>query len=438
MRTLRLASFTLLFALLVAWGLAVCAQAQGPVVHYVYDDLGRLVGVVDPEGNVASYSYDAVGNLLAISRHNVADTAGPVAITLVSPNIGKVGTEVSIFGKGFSADPAQNTVSFSGAIATVSSASPNALTTTVPPGAATGVITVTTPAGSATSPEPFMVLSAITISPSSAVLSTTATKQFTAVMSGAPAPGIAWSVNGIGGGNATVGTISVAGLYTAPAAVPSPSTVTVTAMRTDDPTLFDAATVTIVDAPEIFAMPVSVGPAASPSSAANNLTARPVSVGFVAQGASVIDTLTAPPVSVEFVTAPFSTTSTLTAPNVSVGFASMTGQTVFSQSLPVAITLEPFIATVSPSVGARGVAGLSVLIRGAGFSGATGVTFELNGATDPNLSVTNLAVSPDGIETAFSLSIASGAVPGARVVRIATAAGISTATGTGGNLFTVE
>lgn len=61
----------------------------------------------------------------------------------------------------------------------------------------------------------------VTVAPSSVSLTTGATQQFTA--SGA----VTWSVNGVNGGNATVGTVSSSGLYTAPAAVPSgPVTVT--------------------------------------------------------------------------------------------------------------------------------------------------------------------------------------------------------------------
>src|SRR5438067_782180 len=41
--------------------------------------------------------------------------------------------------------------------------------------------------------------------------------------------GITWSVNGVVGGNSSVGTITTAGLYTAPAAVPMSNVVTVTA-----------------------------------------------------------------------------------------------------------------------------------------------------------------------------------------------------------------
>jgi YD repeat-containing protein len=45
---------------------ALRGQSTGPV-QYVYDDLGRLVKVVDQNGNVATYNYDAAGNLLSIT-----------------------------------------------------------------------------------------------------------------------------------------------------------------------------------------------------------------------------------------------------------------------------------------------------------------------------------------------------------------------------------
>ncbi len=390
---------SLILALLLTVGLALCAQAQQPVIHYVYDDLGRLVGVVDQEGNAATYTYDAVGNILAIGRHNVADTVGPVAITLVSPNKGRIGTAVSIFGKGFSTDETKNIVSFSGAIATVSAASANSISTAVPSGALTGPITVTTPLGTATSPEPFTVLGVVTISPTSAVLFPKAAQQFTATVSGTATPSVTWTVNGVVGGNATVGTISATGLYTAPAVIPSPQTLTVTATNTDDPALFASATVAIVAPPDkIFAHPVSIGFSAPTTISVNSLAAQPVSVEFSAP----------------------------------------TGQTAFLTSPPVTVALQPVIVAVTPSTGLRGVAGLSVLLTGGGFANASSVSFQLNGSNDANLSVTNLTVSSDGTGVAFTLSIASGAVPGPRVVRITTPAGTSTAVGTGGNLFTVQ
>jgi YD repeat-containing protein len=411
--------FTLSLGLALLLVVALRAQAQQPVIHYVYDDLGRLVGVVDQDGNAATYTYDAVGNILAIGRNNVANTPGLVAITLVSPNQGKIGTPVSIFGKGFSPDAAQNTISFSGAIASVTAASATSLNTTVPPEALTGPITVTTPLGAATSPEPFTVLGVVTISPTSAVLFPTQTQQFTATASGTTTPSVTWSANSIVGGNATIGIISATGLYTAPAAVPSPPTLTVRATNTDDPSFSDSATVVIVALPDkIFAHLVSLGFAAPTTITVNSLTARPISVSVA--------------------TPPSTTVNALTAPAVSVGFAAPTAQTAFLTASPVGVTLQPVITSVTPSSGARGVADLSVLLTGAGITGATSVSFQVNGATDPSLSVSTLAVSPDGTEATFTLAIASGAAPGPRVARITTPGGISTASGTGGNLFAVQ
>ena len=59
--------------------------------------------------------------------------------------------------------------------------------------------------------------------------------------------GVTWSVNGIAGGSGTVGTISAAGLYQAPAAVPSGGTVTVRATSVSDPAAFGEAAIRIVD-----------------------------------------------------------------------------------------------------------------------------------------------------------------------------------------------
>jgi hypothetical protein len=52
-------------------------------------------------------------------------------------------------------------------------------------------------------------------------------------------------VNGIAGGNGTVGTVSQSGAYKAPNSVPSPATVTVSATSAADPTKTATASVTI-------------------------------------------------------------------------------------------------------------------------------------------------------------------------------------------------
>ena len=61
--------------------------------------------------------------------------------------------------------------------------------------------------------------------------------------------GVTWQVNGVTFGSALVGTVSVFGVYTAPATVPSPATVTVTAISNEDPAHMASAQVTITAPP---------------------------------------------------------------------------------------------------------------------------------------------------------------------------------------------
>ena len=130
-------------------------HAQSSPITYVYDSLGRLVGVVDGTGESAVYVYDAVGNLLSIER----PTAGSVSIIHFSPTTGLIGTSVTIHGTGFSTTPSQNALTFNGVSATVTAATATQLTATVPTGATSGPIAVTTPSGSATSGTSFTVAS---------------------------------------------------------------------------------------------------------------------------------------------------------------------------------------------------------------------------------------------------------------------------------------
>jgi len=116
-----------------------------------------LTTVVDPSGNVATYNYDAVGNLLSITRSTSSPSA--LAIFGFSPSQGSVGQTVAIQGQNFSTTANANTVKFNGTTATVTAATTNQLTTTVPAGATTGTISVTVGTSTATSSSNFTVLS---------------------------------------------------------------------------------------------------------------------------------------------------------------------------------------------------------------------------------------------------------------------------------------
>jgi hypothetical protein len=83
----------------------------------------------------------------------------------------------------------------------------------------------------------------VTVSPTTATLTTGGTQTFTATVQNGSGT-VNWSVNGVAGGNATVGTITSAGVYTAPASVPAGGSVTVTATLQGTSTS-GSATVTI-------------------------------------------------------------------------------------------------------------------------------------------------------------------------------------------------
>jgi hypothetical protein len=85
----------------------------------------------------------------------------------------------------------------------------------------------------------------VNIMPATATVRIRTSTQFTAKVSGTANTGVTWRVNGVSGGNATIGTITSSGLYTAPAAVPSPATVSVIAVSAADPSKSAGAAVTI-------------------------------------------------------------------------------------------------------------------------------------------------------------------------------------------------
>ncbi len=86
---------------------------------------------------------------------------------------------------------------------------------------------------------------AAAITPKSATVQVGATQTFVANVTGAIDTAVTWQVDGLPGGSATVGTITADGVYTAPAAVPIPATVTVTAVPRTDPGLAASADLTI-------------------------------------------------------------------------------------------------------------------------------------------------------------------------------------------------
>lgn len=86
----------------------------------------------------------------------------------------------------------------------------------------------------------------VSVSPSSPLVEAAMTFQFTATVTGSSNTGVTWSAGGIPGGNSTVGTISSTGLYTAPATIPNPAQVTITATSVVDGVTSGSTTLTVV------------------------------------------------------------------------------------------------------------------------------------------------------------------------------------------------
>lgn len=114
---------------------------------------------------------------------------------------------------------------------------------------ACGSSTMTTTSPGGTTPQASV---SVAVSPTSAALATGQTTQFSATVGGTANSAVAWSVNGVAGGNASVGTISSDGLYTSPAAATSQA-VTVTATSTADSTKSASADVVLVTTGKVTA-----------------------------------------------------------------------------------------------------------------------------------------------------------------------------------------
>jgi hypothetical protein len=104
-------------------------------------------------------------------------------------------------------------------------------------------ITATSVANTADSGAATVSVGTASITPASALLNGGATEQFNANIQGFTNTAVTWSVDGVSGGNATVGTISSTGAYTAPASVGSH---TITAISAADTSLTASAAVSIL------------------------------------------------------------------------------------------------------------------------------------------------------------------------------------------------
>ncbi|HEX2268116.1 MAG TPA: RHS repeat domain-containing protein [Pyrinomonadaceae bacterium] len=409
MRKRILRSFPI-FVLVVIFStslLSATAQ-QGNTTTYVYDANGRLHAVISPAGEAVVYEYDAAGNITAVRRM----PATALAIFDFSPRAGIPGDQVTFTGIGFGGGV--NDVSFNGASATIVSVTPTKVVAVVPPAATTGLVTITTPTGSVSTATPFTI-AGLRVTPSTASVKFGESVQFVSeVLPATIDQTVEWSVEGVVGGNASIGTISADGVYTAPNTRFSGLTIRATSVA--DNTRSGEARVTVNDPNDIqsvFAPAVSVQRGISLNKSA---VARPVAVQF---GIASLSAAIARPISVQRGTA---ATSAAIARPVSVRFNDFRG---WNFPDAVSVTAGPYIQSISPGSFSRGTS-TSVTINGVGLTGATALRFIMaSGSIDTSITVSNISVSPDGSSLTATITVSAGSALGSRFVIIATPNGDS-------------
>ncbi len=167
-------------------------------------------------------------------------------------------------------------------------------------------------------------LPVVSISPATASVQTGAPLQFTATVVTPTATTITWSVNSVVGGNSALGTVTSSGLYTAPASVPNPSTVTVRATSSAETFPYGAAIVTITAAPANAAVTVAPLDASTPAGTSVQFTANVTGtansavtwyVNGVASGNSTVGTISGAGLYTAPAAAPSPATVVVTATN---------------------------------------------------------------------------------------------------------------------------
>ena len=184
----------------------------------------------------------------------------------------------------------------------------------------------------------------VAVAPATSTATATGTQQFTATVSGSSNTGVSWSADCTAGG-AACGSISAAGLYTAPSVVPATTAVTVTATSSADNTKKGTATITLNP------LTVSVAPATISLTATQTqqftqtITGNPDmsvtwSVSCIAGGAAC---------------GSINANGLYTAPSVVPATASVTVTAISSvdntKSATATVTLNPLTMTVAPGTG---------------------------------------------------------------------------------------
>src|SRR5882724_771090 len=242
--------------------------------------------------------------------------------------------------------------------------------------------------------------SGVTVTPATANVRAADIQQFGASVKNVMDQSVTWSVNGTAGGDATVGRISATGVYTAPAALPNPASVSIEATSVSDKALSGSSMVSLGN-------PVPTVTAVSPASVAvGNFSITVTGTKFV-NGAKVMfggRALTTKFVSATQLTATGTTTASQKGTSVQVTVSNPDPGAMTSAGLMVKVGANPIVVKLTPAT--------AMLHTGESFqfqatvTGATnpGIVWKVNGAVGGVASV--------GLISATGLYTAPAKVPG--------------------------
>jgi hypothetical protein len=202
----------------------------------------KATSVADPIKSASASVTIIAAVLLSISPASASvPTAGTQLFTASVTGTSNTAVTWTVSGAGCTDAPC-GTIASSG-LSAVYSAPPVAPT---PASVNVIAISVADPTKSASASVTVVPVVVVAVSPTNASVFTGMTQQFNASVTGTSNTAVVWSIAGAGCSGSACGTVNTGGLYTAPAVVPSPVDVTVTATSVADPTKSGAVSLTIV------------------------------------------------------------------------------------------------------------------------------------------------------------------------------------------------
>ena len=239
-----------------------------------------------------------------------------------------------------------------------------------------------------------VLLVQITVSPSTASLAPSGTQQFTATVTGMTSTAVMWSLS------PAVGTISSGGLYTAPATLSSPQTVTVTATSVADTSKTATASVTVVPLVQITVSPSTASLALSGTQQFTATVTGMTSTAVMWSLSPAVGTIS----SGGLYTAPATLSGPQTVTVTATGTANAKNQATATVTItpPVTVSLTPTAATMLPAQGQTFTATV-------GGTTNTGVTWSIAPATG-TISSSGLYTTPPTILSTSSVMVTTTSV----------------------------